>query len=153
MVWYLRIINEPIQGSIYHSIREFLFPNMNSSQTNQKVDDQKIIFFEPGATDLISAGFKDTPGGQEFRDREAYIYLFDVDDYSLPQNEQVCNYMDSFYFATKDGVANILGVGKFMTELGAILDTPEEKRNQTTYQTQWNSDSLSLGLLGIQVLC
>jgi endoglycosylceramidase len=32
--------------------------------------------------------------------------------------------MDSFFFASKEGVAKKLGVGKFMTEFGAILDTP-----------------------------
>ncbi|CAK62820.1 unnamed protein product (macronuclear) [Paramecium tetraurelia] len=133
------IINEPIQGSIYHSIREFLFPNYGNNHNLlplyrkvhkeiRKFDDKKIIFFEPGTTDLIGAGFKDTPGGEEYNDREVYsyhIYCFNVDDYSIPKNEKVCNYMDSFFFATKEGVAKHLGVGKFLTEFGAILDTPK----------------------------
>lgn len=86
-----------------------------------------MIFFEPGTTDLFGAGFKDSPGGEEFRDREVYsyhIYCFNVDDYSVPKNEKICNWMDSFFHTSKEGVARKLGVGKFMTEFGAILDTP-----------------------------
>lgn len=33
--------------------------------------------------------------------------------------------MDSFFFSSKEGVARKLGVGKFLTEFGAIIDSPE----------------------------
>jgi endoglycosylceramidase len=49
-----------------------------------------LIFFEPGTTDFFGAGFKDTPGGVEYRDREVYsyhIYCLNVDYYSVPKNE------------------------------------------------------------------
>lgn len=33
--------------------------------------------------------------------------------------------MDTFFFASREGIARHLGVGKFLTEFGAILDTPD----------------------------
>lgn len=32
--------------------------------------------------------------------------------------------MDSFFFSSKEKVAHKLGVGKFLTEFGAIIDSP-----------------------------
>ena len=36
--------------------------------------------------------------------------------------------MDTFFFESKENVAKTLGIGKFMTEFGAIIDTPGGNR-------------------------
>jgi len=98
------IINEPITGSPYRSMYEFAFPNVGNNKNLlglykkvnaeiRKYDNNKILFFEPGTTDLLGAGFNDSPGGVEFRDREIYsyhIYCFYVDDFSIPKDKNIC---------------------------------------------------------------
>ena len=86
-----------------------------------------MIFFEPGTTDLIGGRFSDSPGGIPYRDREVYsyhIYCPLVDEHSVPKINLVCEIFDKMIFNGRESAAKALGVGKFLTEFGAISDTP-----------------------------
>lgn len=113
------ILNEPITSSPYRSVYDTLFPNAGNNKNLlglykrvhteiRKFDNEKIIFFEPGTTDLLGAGFNDSPGGPMYRDREVYsyhIYCFYVDDFSIPKNPNVCAAMDTYFFESKERAA------------------------------------------------
>lgn len=129
---------------------EFIYPNRGNDKNllplYQKVhqqirlyDDEKLIFFEPGTSDLIGARFSDSPGGINYRDREIYsyhIYCPFVDAHSVPTNDVGCKVFDRLIFGSKEGAAKALGVGKMLTEFGAISDSPKGYINYLMYQKQ-----------------
>jgi endoglycosylceramidase len=94
----------------------------------RKYDQDKIIFFEPGTSDLLGSGFSDSPGGIPYRDREVYsyhVYCPLVDDHSVPTKDLGCKLFDNLIHGLKEKSAKALGVGKFLTEFGAIADEPK----------------------------
>lgn len=79
------IINEPLPGSPYKSLIEFIYPNVGNnvnllplykrvSAEIRKYDKLKLVFFESGISDYFGGQFADSPGGEEFRDREVLSY-------------------------------------------------------------------------------
>jgi endoglycosylceramidase len=132
------ILNEPISGNVYHNLLEFLWPHKGNNKNllplyqrvnNQirKHDQEKIIFFEPGISDQLGAGFADTPGGISYRDREVYsyhLYCPLVDNFGIPTNDIGCKVFDKIFFGMREKVAKQLSVGKFLTEFGAMTDHP-----------------------------
>jgi endoglycosylceramidase len=132
------IINEPLAGSPYHSLLDFVQPGRGNSKNllplYQRVsnqirahDTQKLVFFEPGTSDYLGGGFNDSPGGLKYRDREVYsyhIYCPLVDTHSVPKNDLACKLFDRLMFELKEKAAKKLNVGKFLTEFGAIEDSP-----------------------------
>jgi endoglycosylceramidase len=65
------IINEPSGATVYKSVYEFLGPGMNNnkfllplykkvSKAIRKIDQTKLLFFEPSVADILG-GFYDSP--------------------------------------------------------------------------------------------
>ena len=78
------LINEPWAGDVYAQPKSLApqFTEKNYLQplyqhlhkAIRAVDDQKIIFFEGLTIDYWPNGFSESPGGQEYNDRQALAY-------------------------------------------------------------------------------
>eukprot|EP01133_Synstelium_polycarpum_P011500 gene11500-13414_t len=121
------LINEPWAGNVYKdplllipgvADKVNLTPLYDRLQADiRKIDDSKIIFFEPVTWDDAGVGFEHVPGGDDFRNMSALSYHF----YIPPD----VNLEEAFYVRMKD--LEKLECAGLLTEFGGTEgDAPKD---------------------------
>eukprot|EP00003_Mantamonas_plastica_P024694 TRINITY_DN4650_c0_g1_i1.p1 TRINITY_DN4650_c0_g1~~TRINITY_DN4650_c0_g1_i1.p1 ORF type:complete len:512 (-),score=166.55 TRINITY_DN4650_c0_g1_i1:62-1426(-) len=127
------IINEPWPGNVIKDPslllpggkpeKELLQPMYEKvHEAIRKVDNEKIIFYEPTVDNIGHVGFTQGPGGPAYNDRQAlsyHIYCGDVDKANDPRSQIFCDFQDDFIFAERIKDLQRLQTAGMMTEFGA----------------------------------
>lgn len=91
------------------------------------VDNHHILFYEPTVSDLDVVGFDCGPGGIEYNDRQAFafhVYCSINDPHGDPRSKYMCHLEDNLFFYWREKNMKQLGGGYFLTEFGAVSDSP-----------------------------
>lgn len=93
------------------------------SKVIRKYDNDTIVFFEPTILDVFGTGFKATPEGEDYLDRQIYSYHVYCPNFT-PDGEitkpKECAVFDDLTFRSKGQNQKDLKIGGFLTEFGAI---------------------------------
>ncbi|GMH58525.1 hypothetical protein TrLO_g832 [Triparma laevis f. longispina] len=130
------IINEPWAGDIYSDPRRIF--NAESSllepfykrvhEAIRRIDDEKIVFYEPLTYDVWPVGFDSIPvGGDEYTDRSAmsyHIYCPLAGGSTTPlELKLACQVIDWDFFHQRVHDIKRIGGGGMMTEWGSLSNT------------------------------
>ncbi|GMH54125.1 hypothetical protein TrST_g5761 [Triparma strigata] len=130
------IINEPWAGDIYSDPRRIF--NAESKllepfykrvhEAIRKIDDEKIVFYEPLTYDVWPVGFDTIPvGGEEYADRSAmsyHIYCPLAGGNTTPlELKLACQAIDWDFFHQRVHDIKRIGGGGMMTEWGSLSNT------------------------------
>jgi endoglycosylceramidase len=170
------ILNEPWPGDIYRDLtllepkvadRKNLVPLYNNIAAKiRQIDNDRLIFFEQSLIDslfLDTTGFDTVPGGPEYRNRSVFsyhVYCASVNRTGGPSNLIFCDLQTDVFFSASRKEVNRLGCGGFMTEFGAVDNSPDGVENINFLLSKFGNNShrtvavtLAFILLYVPVRC
>ncbi|KNC51965.1 endoglycoceramidase [Thecamonas trahens ATCC 50062] len=131
------LLNEPWAGDIYADpeLLEFgvagrknlapMYEKINAAI--RSVDDEHLVFYEDAVSNQGHAGFDAPPGGAAYANRSVYsyhIYCAPTDKSGDPTHVVECNLVDDYFENVKMADVTRLGGGGYLTEMGAMLESP-----------------------------
>jgi len=133
------LLNEPFLGDIYSTPslvvergkadRVNLIPMYKETHEEiRKVDDEKLIFYEPMVSDLDRIGFTEGPGGAAYNNRQVFsfhVYCSVNDPHGDPKSKYLCHLEDEEFFMWREKNIKAIGGGYFLTEFGAVSQSPQ----------------------------
>lgn len=132
------LLNEPWAGDMYANPQVLAVPGYTDLHYLQPmydvlagairaVDREHIILFEPAVSDYVTCGLTQPPLGQKnISVFSFHVYCAGTNASGDPNNVPVCDAADALLFDMHFADFKRLGAGGFLTEFGAMLQSPNE---------------------------